>query len=132
MKTYKFKYAKLVRDQIPWKIKKSGGKVSQKILGEKQYIKALKDKLIEEGQELVCAQKPKEILDELSDIQEIIDNLIITLKYRTRDLKKIQKEKNKKNGSFRDKIYINHIIATETFDWLEYHLKNKDKYPLIK
>ncbi len=35
MKTYKFKYAKLVRDLIPLKIKKSGGKISQKILGEK-------------------------------------------------------------------------------------------------
>ncbi len=132
MKTYKFKYAKLVRDLIPQKIIKSGAKVSQKVLTDGQYISALKNKLIEEGQELASAKKPREILDELADIQEIIDNLLIALKMGARDLKKLQKEKNLKNGSFRDKIYINHISTDETFDWLEYHLKNKDKYPLIK
>ena len=132
MKTYKFKYAKLVRDRIPEKIKKSGGQASQKILSESQYIVALKNKLIEEGKELVLAKKPEDLLDELADIQEIIDNLLIALKSKAQDLKKIQKEKNKKNGSFRNKVYINHITVNETFDWLEYHLKNKDKYPLIK
>jgi len=132
MKTYKFKYAKLVRDKIPEKIKKSGGSVNQKILNSSQYLHALKTKLIEEGQELVSAKRPNEILDELADIQEIIDNLLLALKSKAQDLKKIQKEKNKKNGSFRAKIYINHITTDETFDWLEYHLKNKDKYPLIK
>ncbi len=92
----------------------------------------MKNKLIEEGKELVSTKKPSEILKELADIQEIIDNLLDALKFNLRDLKKIQIEKNHKNGSFRDKIYINYISVNETCDWLKYYLKNKDKYPLIK
>lgn len=132
MKEYKFKYAKLVRDKIPEKIKKSGGKVNQKILGVNNYISELKKKLIEEGEELIDTKNAKDALDEMADIQEIIDSLLIALNYKSQDLKKIQKEKIKKNGSFKDRIYINHIAADERFDWLEYHLKNKQKYPLIK
>lgn len=132
MKVYKFKYAKLVRDKIPEKIKKSGGKVSQKILGINNYISELKKKLIEESEELISTKTTKDALDEIADIQELIDMLLIALNYKARDLKKIQKDKNKKNGSFKDRIYINHITTDESFDWLEYHLKNKQKYPLIK
>jgi len=132
MKIYKFKYAKLVRDKIPELIKKSGAKVSQKKLSEASYLNELKRKLIEEGEELSLAKKREAILDELADIQEIIDSLLITFNYKLKDLKNIQAQKNKRNGAFQNKIYINHIVADESFDWLEYHLKNKQKYPLIK
>ncbi|MEI6528988.1 MAG: nucleoside triphosphate pyrophosphohydrolase [Candidatus Falkowbacteria bacterium] len=131
MKVYKFKYEKLVRDMIPTKIKKSGGKVKQKTLSTNKYIYELKRKLIEEGEELLVAKNTKDTLDEMADIQELIDCLLVSLGKKTPDLKKLQKEKNKKNGSFKDKIYINNISADENFDWLDYHLKNKQKYPLI-
>lgn len=132
MKTYKFKYAKLVRDNIPEIIIKSGAKISQRTLSNSQYIVALKSKLLEEALELKKAKKPSEIISELADAQEVIDNLLTALKLSTNGLKKIQNEKNKKNGSFQHKKYINFIKVQEDFDWLEYHLKNKDKYPLIK
>lgn len=132
MKVYKFKYDKLVRDKIPEKIKKSGGKVSQKMLGINNYIFELKKKFIEESEELMSTKNTNDALSEMADIQELIDNLLGALNYKSQDLKKIQKEKIKKNGSFKDRIYINYIKTDESFDWLEYHLKNKQKYPLIK
>jgi len=122
----------LVRDNIPEKIIKSGAKISQKTLNDSQYISALKNKLVEEALELKEAKKSPEIISELADIQEVVDNLLSALKFSASGLKKIQKEKNKKNGSFQRKKFINYIKVTEKYDWLEYHLKNKDKYPLIK
>jgi len=132
MKTYKFKYNKLVRDNIPELIKKDGAKVNQKILNEKNYLIELKKKLIEEVAEMVEVKKKEEILNELGDVQEIIDNLLMTLGYSAKDLKKVQIQKNKKNGSFKKRIYINYIKADDNFAWLEYHLKHQEKYPLIK
>jgi len=132
MKTYKFKYAKLVRDKIPEFVLASGGKVSQKILSDKNYLIELKRKLIEEIEELAKAKKREDVLDELGDIQEVIDNILKTLKYNSQDLKEIQEKKNKKNGSFLKRIYINHITVDDNYSWLGHHLKNKDKYPLIK
>jgi hypothetical protein len=78
------------------------------------------------------AKKKEEILNELGDVQEIIDNLLVTLGCNTKDLKKLQIQKNRKNGSFKKRIYINYIKADDNFTWLEYHLKHKKKYPLIK
>ncbi len=129
MKTYKFKYDKLVRDNIPELIEKNGAKVNQKILNEKNYLIELKKKLIEEVAEMVDAKKKEDILNELSDVQEIVDNLLMALGCNAKDLKKIQIQKNKKNGSFKKRIYINYIKADDDFTWLNYHLKN---YPLIK
>lgn len=132
MRTYKFKYDKLVRDNIPEKIIRSGAKISQKTLSNTQYIAALKNKLLEETLELSETKKPSETINELADVQEVIDNLLSALKLSALSLKKIQKEKNSKNGSFQDKKFINYIEVTDSYNWLEYHLKNKDKYPLIK
>jgi len=132
MKTYKFKYAKLVRDRIADHAKKDGAYVSQKILSENKYISELQKKLLEETKEFTKTRVREEMLEELSDVQEIIDNLLAALNYKGRDLKKIQAKKNQKNGSFKKKVYINYIKVNDNYSWLAYHLKNKDKYPLIK
>ncbi len=132
-KIYKFKYAKLVRDKIPELIKKDGAKlIKTKILNQKDYLSELKRKLIEEAEELLAADKREEILGELGDMQEILDSILAVLHYKSKDLKKTQSKKNKANGAFKKKIYIDRIEVDNNFSWLEYHLKNKHKYPLIK
>jgi predicted house-cleaning noncanonical NTP pyrophosphatase (MazG superfamily) len=133
-KIYKFKYAKLVRDNIPDIITKDGCVVNKEVLSSVAYIRELKKKLLEESEELMEAKDRSGTLSELADLEEILDNLRAALKIEPAELKAVQLRKRKKNGSFRRRFYIHHIVADDNTEaeWLRYHLKNKKKFPLIK
>jgi predicted house-cleaning noncanonical NTP pyrophosphatase (MazG superfamily) len=133
-KIYKFRYAKLVRDNIPAIIVKDGAKVQKKVLSQKSYELELKKKLLEESSELLEAKDRTEMLSELADLEEILDNLRAALHIGKAELKSVQAKKRLKNGSFRRRFYVDHIVADNHTDpaWLRYHLKNKKKFPLIK
>jgi predicted house-cleaning noncanonical NTP pyrophosphatase (MazG superfamily) len=133
-KIYKFQYEKLVRDNIPSLITKDGAVVRKKVLRPAAYVRELKKKLREEGEELVDAKSRAEILSELADLAEIMDNLRAALRIKSAELQAIRAKKRAKNGSFRRRFYVSHIVADDRTDpaWLRYHLKNKKKFPLIK
>ena len=127
----KFKFAKLVRDKIVENITAGGNKLKWKILSQKEYLDELKNKILEEAEEIPKTDK-KELVIELADIQEIIDNLLRTLKVNKREFTEIQRQKNKKAGSFKKRHYIDYAEVKEDSKWIEYYLKNPNKYPEIK
>jgi len=69
------KYNKLIRDKIPKIIKHDNAVPKISILNHKDFIIELKKKLIEESTELQNAGDKKEILNELSDVLEIIQTI---------------------------------------------------------
>jgi predicted house-cleaning noncanonical NTP pyrophosphatase (MazG superfamily) len=68
-------YNKLVRDHIPEIIRQDGRRCSVEVMLEEEYVRALKDKLIEEAKEAAAA-KPEELVKELADLYEVIDSLM--------------------------------------------------------
>lgn len=104
------KYNKLVRDKILEIIKKDGEIPFWRILNKKDFLEALTKKLLEEAKELVKAKKREEIINEIVDIQELIDILIPEIGLSKKQIKKLQKIKNKKRGSFKKRIFL---IKTE-------------------
>ncbi|KKR29861.1 MAG: hypothetical protein UT61_C0020G0009 [Candidatus Woesebacteria bacterium GW2011_GWA1_39_8] len=127
----KFKFEKLVRDKIVEGIKKSGGKPKFRTLSKHKYIKELKRKLIEEAQELPLKDK-RELVKEIADVQEVLDNLIDVLGISKKELKNLQREKNKKAGSFKKRHYISHVELKKDDEWVTYYKSNADRYPEIK
>lgn len=127
----KFKFQKLIRDKIPGDIGREGGKVVSRILNDDEYLIELKKKLAEESEELFEAG-PEKLVGEISDIQEIIDNMLEVLKIPKSELAKKQKEKNEKYGSFRKRIFVKEIELPENHKWLDYYLSNPDRYSEIK
>jgi predicted house-cleaning noncanonical NTP pyrophosphatase (MazG superfamily) len=127
----KFKFEKLVRDKIAENIVKSGGKVHQKALSEKDFLKELKKKVIEEALELPKTQTKRETLSELADIQEVINTILKMLNVRRRDLRELQKIKSEKTGEFEKRVYIKNVEVPEDSKWVKYYKENKDKYPEI-
>ena len=129
----KFKFGKLVRDNIVEQIISVGNKPNWRILTNNEYIQELKNKIVEESSEIPRSDNPEEVAKELVDIQEIIDNLLLALKINKKQFNEIKKLKNSKNGSFKKKHYIEYV---ETGDnetkWVKYYLDNPDKYPEIK
>ena len=98
----RFKFEKLVRDKIVDQIISTGDKPNWKVLSDSEYIQKLKDKIVEESQEIPRTTDQEEIVKELADIQEIIDNLLETLNISKEKFAEIQKAKNDKSGSFKN------------------------------
>ena len=94
-------YNKLVRDNIPDIIQKHGGVPEVMVLAEEEFRRALKAKMIEEANELGAAKTPGEVLNELSDLLELVEaiakenHLSLEVVHREKERKKIE------NGSFR-------------------------------
>ncbi len=98
---------KLVRDRIPEIILKNDGmKPRTRILKQKEYRSELLKKLQEEVSEVLAAKKPKEILEELADVEEVVDALLVSAKLTRKEVSTIQKEKRKKRGGFLKRIYL--------------------------
>lgn len=103
------RYNKLVRDNIPKIIENEGKKFKTRILDDKEYELELRKKLIEEAKELFEAKSIEEIINELADIYEIIEYLLIVNKIDKRSIDVSRFKKNMKNGSFEDKIFLEHV-----------------------
>lgn len=98
---------KLVRDRIPEIIfKNDGTQPRMRVLKQKEYRDELLKKLQEEVFEVRAAKKPKEMLEELADVEEVIDALLASAKLTRKEVSAVQKDKRKKRGGFSKRIYL--------------------------
>jgi len=100
------RYNKLIRDKIPEIIKKDGWNPIIKTLSKKQYLTALKKKILEEAEELIIAKKRKDVIDEIVDIQELLDHLVSEIKLTKLEIENQQKKKNEKRGRFKKRLFL--------------------------
>ncbi len=102
----KRKYQKLVRDKIPSKIESNNEIPIIEILNDEDYLKELKLKLKEELNEYLSEGN----IEELADLQEIIFAILKFENIDVEEFEKIRNEKNIKNGSFNDRIYLKDVL----------------------
>ena len=72
MRHYHFSFNKIIRDSLPHMMGQSGINVVSHVMDSEEYLKKLKDKLMEEVDEVCAAQSPKEMLEELGDVLEVL------------------------------------------------------------
>lgn len=128
----KFKSGRLVRDKIIEGIFKSGNKVKYRTLDGNEYIEELKKKLSEEAREITQASDEKEIIKEIVDLQETLDSLTEALGTTKKEVKKSQRRKNQKAGSFKKKLFVEEVEVSESSGWLQYYLSRPELFPEIK
>lgn len=63
---------KLVRNKIPQQIEAEGGTVKTKVVNDVELQFYLKEKLLEEVNELICAKTKDEIIEEMADVYEVL------------------------------------------------------------
>jgi predicted house-cleaning noncanonical NTP pyrophosphatase (MazG superfamily) len=97
-------------------------------LNKKDFLISLKNKFIEEIEELNLENK-EEAIKELADLQLIIDICLKTLDIDKKEFKEIGKNKNKKVGKFDKKIYVKTVELDEKDEWFDYYVR---KYKEIK
>jgi hypothetical protein len=85
---------------------------------------------VEEAQEIPNTST-NDLTEELADIQELIDILLKTLHVTKKDFNKTRKNKNIVAGSFKNKQYIDYADIKEDSEWIQYYIRNSEKYPEI-
>lgn len=99
------KMNKLVRDNIPNIIEQKGDKSDFVILDSFDYYNELKKKLSEELTEF---NESDDIL-ELCDLVEVISAILDYRSIDGKEFEEMRSEKNKTNGKFKDKIFLNGV-----------------------
>lgn len=130
----KFKTGILVRDKMVSLMEEQGIVVHKKILNIEEYTEALKNKLIEESNEVIeeinkVKVNKEELTEEIADLYEVID--CIKKRYNINDNEIIDK-KNKKiesKGSFTKGEYTQYLEIEENNPAINYYLNRPKKYP---
>lgn len=102
-------YNKLIRDKIPEIIKKDNAipKISE--LSDEQFKIALKEKLVEEAKELLEAKTDKEILNELSDVLQLLESIALNNGLSVSDVEKQKEKKKQERGAFEKKLFLEYV-----------------------
>lgn len=92
--------SKLVRDRIPELIEKSGKTPIYHRADPQDVLHLLKEKLVEETNELITAVSREDILEEAADIYEIVTNILFEVGYDQKDLQIAANDKRLDRGAF--------------------------------
>jgi predicted house-cleaning noncanonical NTP pyrophosphatase (MazG superfamily) len=102
-------YKKLIRDKIPEIIKTAGKTPAVTVLGEKDFKKFLKIKMVEEAEELVEAESRDDILNELCDVEELVLAIVKNFGFSSSELEKAREKKNLERGGFEKKLFLEYV-----------------------
>jgi len=103
-------YNKLVRDNIPDKIKSNGEIPVISILDDDRYKEELERKLYEEYLEVIDSSGENRI-EELADMLEVLKALAQLEGKTLEDVIEVAKVKVKKRGAFEKKIFLEKVIS---------------------
>ena len=101
-------YPKLVRDDIPAVVEKlTGQKVKfREMTDDKEYLKFMLRKVLEEAQELASAEDKEHIVEEAADLVELIEAILKFSEVDAETFKKVKDEKASKRGGFKKRILM--------------------------
>lgn len=129
MTNRKFVYDKLIRDKILPQMLAQGEKPKYRKLKADEYKNELIKKIAEESGELSVDSTV--LFYELVDIQEAVDSLLANLGRSKDEFLAAQAAKQKKYGSFKDRLYVSTVEIPENNKWISYLEKHPDRYPEI-
>jgi predicted house-cleaning noncanonical NTP pyrophosphatase (MazG superfamily) len=98
-------YNKLVRDCIPAILNKNGLNYEIITLNESEYRQALRQKLLEEAQEIAEANQ-QDLITELADLYEVIDAVMMTYGITRESVILEQMKRREERGGFEEKIML--------------------------
>ena len=99
-------YNKLIRDHMPEIIKSNGDTPITKIISGRNLKFALKNKLIEEAEEVAFSKTRKNLLEELADTYQALFDLTEECRFSINDLTKEVNRKFKEKGGFRNGVFL--------------------------
>ncbi len=99
-------YNKLVRDNIPAIIRQHGDTCQIEIMTESEFQRALRQKIVEEAQEVMQTTTHSELVSELADLYEVVETLLHTNDITTDILRTEQERHRATRGGFMQRIKL--------------------------
>ena len=126
---HRFKIDKLVRDNIPAIIRSNGAEVLDRVMEQDEYLKRLKDKILEEAKEVTMAGDALSVKEELADVLEVVRALAMAYGISYEEIEAERVKKRKEKGGFEGKIYSNFIEIDDEYKKIDYYLAKQNQYP---
>lgn len=127
-----FKMGKLIRDQIPRILRDKGIVVHEKVMEQEEFIQKLKDKLLEEGEEVKQTQNNEDLLDELADLLEVVQALSSATGLTMQQIEDKRIEKRKSRGGFEGRLFSHRVDLEEDNQEITYYLNKLKQYPEVR
>lgn len=127
----RFKLEKLIRDRSAEGLVAKGGVVNQRVMDPEEYKQRLKEKLLEEAQEVVEAYSIQELEEELGDVLEVLHALAAAHSITFDQIEKARMKKKEARGGFDNRVYCAFFECSAHHPGLSYFLARSEKYPEI-
>lgn len=125
----RFRVQKLIRDRLPAIMRAQGLQVFDRRLNDAEFIAALKDKLLEEAQEVGAATSLADLIDELADVMEVIAALADASGVPLQAVEERRQAKRAERGGFAERVYNAAVEARDGLPAAEYYLARPMQYP---
>jgi predicted house-cleaning noncanonical NTP pyrophosphatase (MazG superfamily) len=123
----RYQFNKLIRSKLPMRMIDEGVIINSTKLSKVEYIVQLKNKIIEEAEEVLLASSQENLKTELADVLEVIHALADVSGIKMQEIEEYRLEKLEVNGRFQANNYINYIeVEKDNHKVIEY-LNNKDR-----
>ncbi|MCE2991621.1 MAG: nucleoside triphosphate pyrophosphohydrolase [Candidatus Jidaibacter sp.] len=129
---HRFKVDKLIRDNLPHIMRASGIQVFERVMEKDEYLKRLKDKLLEEAKEVIASGSAKEMREELADLLEVMLALAKVYGMEFTDIQQAAEQKRADKGGFDNRIYNAFVEIEAGNPSLGYYRARPDQYPEVK
>ncbi len=127
-----FKTNILVRDKMIEKMEGDGILVDYKTLNQNEYITALRNKVIEEAQEVAEEKDKGKLIYEFADLLEVMETLASAVGVSVEEIKTAQREKSQRFGRYSKGYFTNSLKIDTKNPAIEYYRKRPIKYPKIQ
>lgn len=124
MKLRQFYKGKLVRDKIPQIMKDQGIITHNHSMKNDEYLKALKDKLLEETLEIQKSSSQDELIEEVADLFEVMHALMDASGLSLEQISEARSKKNLKKGAFAERTFLKMVEMEETNPHIHQYQKN--------
>ena len=129
MKNRRFYFNKMIRDHLPQMMQNTGINVVGHTMNGDEYVQRLKNKLVEEADELCAAITPREVSEEIGDVLEVLKALA---RHHHLDFSKVvesAEQKTAEKGGFSNPLCIDYIEIPENHPKLDYYIQRPKDYP---
>jgi len=127
----RIKIDKLVRDHSGGVLRAKGIHSSERVMELSEYKIELASKLLEEAKEAIAAKDEDEIMEELSDLLEVMVSILNVYGKNFEDLEKRRLQKQAVKGGFEARIYCSHVDMRADNENLSYYRRDPQRYPEI-
>ena len=105
----KIVHNKLIRDNIPEIIEMDNKTCCVRVLDDQEYLACLKDKLLEDGNEVKNACDRSEIIKEIADVLEVLDGIKSCYDISDDEVIAIKNKKLASNGGFSKRLFLEYV-----------------------